>query len=559
MLSPDEVRGAGIIQARSPGVHLARRPTARSGRRREGEHRMTDNEMRLKREEFLRGAAGVIAVGSGLGLLAPRSALGALDAKKGGILQFVYSDTSAAETTDPTTQTGIAVSETSLNNVYDRLTYIHTGTWATTPRLAESWHASPDAKEWTFKLRRGVKFHNGKTLDSKDVAYSYGRILDKATGSSAYERLSSVLDPSGMKTPRTDTIVFKLKKPDAQFPVFAGLFQPGIVPAGVDPKKEAIGTGPFMLKSYDPTVGFELVRNPHYWKKGLPYLDGVRGVFIADGNTKTQAVTAGNADISDRIPFTLVNSIKKNPKLKLFMLPGAVFMDYSFDLTQDPFTDHRVAQAVKMAVDRKVLLQAALQGQGTTTGDVPELPSDPFYPPKRGVPGPDIAGAKKLLAAAGHKDGLQFTLTAGDLIGGELDMVTALKQVVAPAGIDIVINVVPNATFWSDDWLKKPAFNSYWNHRHPHEMLALLYRTGAVWNESKFSDPEVDRLTDAGAATLDPKKQRAIFQKALDLVATKSGTGTPFFATGIHVAKKRVNGIIVDPQQMFVLEGAWLS
>ena len=234
-------------------------------------------------------------------------------------------------------------------------------------------------------------------------------------------------------------------------------------------------------------------------------------------------------------------------------------MNFSLDLTQDPFTDPRIAQAIKMAVDRKAVLRAALQGQGTTTGDVPELPSDPYYPPKRGIPGANIAGAKSLLAAAGHRSGFEFTLTTGDLIGGELDMVTALKQVLAPAGINMKIDQVPVATFWSNDWLKKPAFTSYWNHRHPHEILELLYRTNAAWNESKFSDKQVDALMDAGAATRDPKKQKAAFRQALYLVATKSGVGIPFFASGIHVAKKKVNGIIVDPQQMFIMEGAWLS
>src|SRR4051794_29792086 len=123
----------------------------------------TENQHVLSRSEFLRGAAGIAAAGTGIGLLVPR-ARAAGPPRRGGTLRLVYTDTSAAETTDPTVQTGIAVSQPALNNTYDRLTYIVPGTWELRPRLATSWQASRDAKTWTFKLRKGVKFHNGKAL-----------------------------------------------------------------------------------------------------------------------------------------------------------------------------------------------------------------------------------------------------------------------------------------------------------------------------------------------------------------------------------------------------------
>src|SRR5437764_1638773 len=292
----------------------------------------------LSREEFLRGTAGLAAAGTGMGLLVP-SALARGQAKKGGTLHLVYTDTSAAETTDPTVQTGIAVSQPALNNCYDRLTYIVPGTWQVKPRLAASWKASRNAKKWTFHLRKGVKFHNGKPFTSKDVKWSFMHILDKKNGSSAYAELSAALDPSGIKTPDAHTVVFHLKKPDAQFPIFCGTYQTGIYPHGVDPKKNPIGTGPFMIKNWHPTLGWKAVRNPHYWRKGLPYLDAIQAVYISDPNTKVGAVTHGDADITDRIPLTLVKSLQHNPALKLFTLKGAVFIDYSTDHTQAPWTD----------------------------------------------------------------------------------------------------------------------------------------------------------------------------------------------------------------------------
>src|SRR5438094_3706648 len=276
-----------------------------------------------------------------------------------------------------------------------------------------------------------------------------------------------------------------------------------------------------MIKSWKPTQGWQIVRNPNYWRKGIPYLDGVRGIYIADPNTKVQAVVGGSASLSDSIPGTQIAALRKNPKVRLYVLPGGVSPDYSFDATQEPFTDPRVAQAIKLAVNRKTVLQAAVQGNGTTVGDVPELTIDPFYPPKRGVPAQNIEQAKALLKAAGKTD-VSFTLTTADVFPGEIEMAAALKQVVAPAGINITIEKYSTDTFWSDAWLHKPAFTSYWNHRHPREILTLLYKTGAVWNESKFNNAATDKLVAAGAATLSPTKQRAIFRQALFNVATES-------------------------------------
>ena len=524
----------------------------------EEEHVTADEKGLLSREEFLRGTAGLAAAGTGTGLLIP-SAFAKDDVKKGGLLRYVYTDSSAAETTDPTVQTGIAVSQVYLQNLYDRLTYIVPNVWKVLPQLAVNWQASRDAKTWTFKLRKGVKFHNGKTLDSKDVQWSFRHILDKKTGSTLYARLSSVLDPSGITTPSSDTVVFRLKKPDAFFPQLTGLFQAAIYPDGVDPKKTPIGTGPFMHVSWKPTLGWELKRNPNYWKRGLPYLDGVRAVFVADPNTKTQAVVNGSSQISDRIPFTQVASIRKNGRLKLYVLRGGISPDYSFDLTQKPFTDPRVAQAVKIAVNRRTLLQAGALANGTLVGDVPELPIDPFYPPKRGIPAQNIAEAKRLLKAAGYGDGVAFDLITSDIAVGVVDMATALKQAVAPAGITINLVKWPIDTFWSDVYLKKAAFNSFWNHRHANEIYNLLYRTNAVWNESKWSSGKTDKLVDAAGATLDPKKQRTLIRTALLEAAVKSGTGFPYFVNNVHVAKKNVMGVVPDPQYLLKLEKAWLA
>lgn len=523
---------------------------------------MSHETHRLRRDEFLRRGTGLVGAASGLGLVVPK-AFAAGEIRRGGVLQYVYTDGAATQPIDPASHTFLAQSAPIVTSVYDKLTYSDLN-WNVSLRLAERIDSSPDAKTWTFKLRRGVMFHDGSPLTSKDVAWTMRRILDPKVGSGLQARASAVLDPSGIKTPDSRTVVFKLKKPDAQFALMTSQAQVGIVQDGnTDPNKHPVGTGPFRVKAYNPSSGWQILRNPNWWRKGsgrLPYLDGVEALYIAEPTTKVQAVTNGRGHISDGVPFTAIASLQRDKRVKLAALPGVVFYNISMDSTQEPFTDPRVAQAVKAALDRKKLLSATILGHGTTTGDVPALPSSPFYPSRRGVPPQDIATAKRLLAAGGHSSGIELTLyTTQSLAPGMVEMAVAFKQIVAPAGIDVAINKYPGDTFFSDVWLKKPMFVDYWNYRHPREILSVLYKSDAPWNESKFKNRQLDTLIDAGAATVNRAKQRAIFRNALNLVANQSGTVIPFFVNRTHVMRRNVNGVQLQPQVQLNFERAWLA
>src|SRR5262249_49701171 len=148
--------------------------------------------------------------------------------------------------------------------------------------------SNADATEWTFELRDDVKWHDGKPLVSKDVAWTLMRLLDKKNGSPNYNAVKDVLDPSGIDASDPSKIVLRLKRPDALLPqlfMFDGaqIVQDGWEPDGVP--ANAIGTGPFLAKSFKPGDGFEVVRNPKYWR-GAPYLDGARSVVISDQSSK---------------------------------------------------------------------------------------------------------------------------------------------------------------------------------------------------------------------------------------------------------------------------------
>ena len=229
------------------------------------------------------------------------------------------------------------------------------------------------------------------------------------------------------------------------------------------------------------------------------------------------------------------------------------------DQTKPPFDDERVRMAIKLAVDRERVLNAAFQGYGTATSDVPVPQDDPFFPDEIGIRKQDLEQAKQLLADAGHSNGIDIELFTSQAYSGMVDLAVAFKEVVAPAGIRVKIRQWPAETFWDQVWLVKPMYTSYYTRRHPHEALSITYASKAPWNESKFKSKELDSLLARGLATADVEEQTQIYQDALAIVANEAGTSIPAFVNDLYLAKKSVEGIDLDLQNSFILRKAYLS
>ncbi len=477
--------------------------------------------------------------------------------KTGGILQFAVTDAAPDEVLDPAL-TEITDDAAIGAALYEGLVR-YDANWDVMPVLAESWDAAPDGSEWTFTLREGVKFHNGATLNAEDVGYSIGRNLDEDLGSAVFARMSGSLDKSGIKPIDDRTITFQLKRPDSLFTLAVGARQGHVVPAGTTDFSDGNGTGPFTLVSFDPGRRWEVERNPDYWNSPLPHLDGVRGVAIPEQATKVQSVVSGDSHLGDRMDAALAATVEASPNAKILVAEAQNYLVISMDSSQEPFGDPRVQLAVKLATDREKLLEIAQQGYGSVTSDVPVPADDPFFPSTVGVRTQDIEGAKRLLAEAGHPDGIDLTLYTSDVFGGLVDMAVAFKEVVAPAGIRVEVVKHPAETYWDQVWLVKPMYTSYYNRRHPNEALNLVYVSNATWNEPQYKSQKLDDLVAQGLATTDPEEQQRIYSEALELVANEAGTMIPYFINTLWPAKANLEGIILDPQRSVMFHEAWLA
>ena len=512
----------------------------------------------LRRRDLLK--AGVAAGALGLFLSPMASSLArAAEPKRGGTLRLAYTSGTVRESLDPA-RASMGNDTMYCANIYDRLVRIEND-FTVSAELAESWEASAEGSVWTFSLRDGLKFSDGTDLTTEDVAYSFTRILDKETGSPGFGVLSQTLDVAGIEVVDPRTIAFKLKATNSQFPLQIATRNFAIVKKGTTEftVETAIGSGPFRLVSFVPGESWELVRNDHYWRSGLPLLDGIRQVNIVEPATLIQSLVSGQMDVIGQVGPAQAKQVETAQDAKLVTSANSGFMYVVMDLTQAPFNDPRVVKAVKLAVDRQVLLNLVFQGYGTLTSDVNIWPDHASYPPALGLRAQDIDQSKALLAEAGYPDGLDLQLFTSPSLAGMVEMATAFGEVVKPAGIRVAIQQENAGTYWSQVWQTKPMYVSYSGTRPPVATISNLYSTTPAYAETKLNNPEIDRLLAEVRQSLDVKEQNELLQNAWQIVADESGASISFALNVLWGMRNTVEGVRTHTEDNLQFHEAYLA
>ena len=280
--------------------------------------------------------------------------------------------------------------------------------------LAEKWSVSADGLSWTFNLRKGVKFHNGQELTSKDVKFTFDRLRDPKVGAATVALFAGITE---ILTPDAGTVVFKIKQPNPDLVTNLGDYHTLIVWSGTrDFATEHIGSGAFIIDSYLPEDRMILKRNPNYWRKDakgnqLPYLDGIEYIFLAEASAQVEALRGGQVDYLLYLPSEYVKTVAADPNLVVYQKPSNTHYVVHMRSDRQPFGDVKVRQAFRAALDRKAILDGAFQGLGVTGRDTPFGPAYADYYLNVPELPRDLAKAKKLLAEAGYASGLKVTLT----------------------------------------------------------------------------------------------------------------------------------------------------
>ncbi|MFD7003552.1 ABC transporter substrate-binding protein [Streptomyces mirabilis] len=394
------------------------------------------------------------------------------------------------------------------------------------PRLATKWESDKAGKKWTFTLRDGVTFSDGTKLDAATVKASFDRLLDPKNKSAALSAFDTILGQGGVSTEGASTVVFTLKRPFSDFPylVSAGNYNAVILKkdyAG-DFTKAAIGTGPFLLKTYDVSTGATFVRNPKHWNAPKPYLDGVDVRFYADDQADVVALQSG--DIDTQIPSrpALVQPLAGTGDITVDQVKGTAVTVFTLRVDKAPFDRKEVRQAVAYGLDRPALREAIGSGVGDLGNDHLLAPLFPAAPTGIKQRAKDKAKVEELLKAAGVTGGLSFTLTFDP---PNKDYAVSIQSQLKEVGITVKLDQRTSKDFYGGDqakdtpWLFSSANLVNWAGRPvPGQFVTPMVKSGAVWNGSKYANKALDAAADAyDAATTDAerKAQADIIAKAL--------------------------------------------
>jgi peptide/nickel transport system substrate-binding protein len=412
------------------------------------------------------------------------------------------------------------------------------------PWLAESWESNDKATEWTFKVRQGVKFHDGSPLTAEDVAYTFQRLLDPKTASPAAGEIGAI-KPEAFQAVDAATVKVTLDSAIAELPSILATKHGLVVKKGAssdDIRFKPNGTGPFTLKELklgELKTTFD--KNADYWRAGLPKSSCLTVTAITEPISRVAALKSGEADVVLVVDPATIGTLKEDPDITLTKAPGGSAVTMGFFIDKPPFDNPKVREAMKLVIDRQAIVDTALLGFGIPGNDNPILPTSPdAY--RSDIKPRDVAKAKQLLAEAGHADGIAVDLHAADLMPGTMAMVQVYQQMASEAGIKVNIINEPAGEYWDTVWLKAPFAVSNWGMRTTPAALSVAYRKAAQWNETHFFRDDYDALLDKAATTLDATERRKLYQEAQRLISEEGGVLIPMFANIVAATRKGCAG-----------------
>ena len=493
---------------------------------------------------------------------APKPAAAAGTPKKGGVL--IVGATDEAASLDPHWQNALARAQRT-QIIYSYLVQADNDL-RIQPDLAEKWELSPDGKTYTFFLRKGVKFHNGRELTSEDVKYSIERIRDPNKASQG-KALMATID----SVDTSDKYVAKvmLKEPDSGLlAAFASAWGAIVAKEEVDKNggnldKADGGSGPYMIEEWIPNQSLKLKRFPEYYDKNVAHLDGITFQVIPEESSIIAQLRSGNVHLTALKDNKNYQVVKDVPNLEAIRGTRLGYDYLNIDNQREPFNKLEVRQALQYALDREEFLAVCTSGLGQLISPVPPALKDYALDPKS-LPEykQDLNKAKELLAKAGVPDGFKTSI---EIIPQFATMVTG-AQVLADQlkkfGIEVEIK-----QFEYGVWLER--FNTHqfemaWNvtggNADPDPLLRSRLHSKVGSNQNNSTDTEIDKLLEEGKLIADLAKRKEHYANVQKVLVQKAPQIWMFSSDLVHVMKKTVKGYESHPSSFFQgLATTWLD
>jgi peptide/nickel transport system substrate-binding protein len=407
-----------------------------------------------------------------------------------------------------------------------------------TPELSEGWESSPDVKTWAFDLRKGVEFHNGKTMDSADVVESFMYHLKPDSKSTAKGILKSIKE---VKADGKYKVIFTLDGGSADFPFVLSDSRLSIVPAGTTDYNTGIGTGGYSLVSFEPGVKFTGKRFPNYWKKDRAHFAEVEIITINDLSARTNALRSKRVDAINNCDYKTIGLFEKMPGIQSIISTGTRHYTYPMLTNTAPYDNYDVRMALKLAIDREQILKSVFRGFGKVGNDHPIGPSQRFFASELPQRQYDPDKARFLMKKAGM-EGHKFVLTTSTGVGEvSVDAALLYKEHAKKAGIDIEVSKAPADGYWKNIWIKKPWASGRWGGRPTEDwMFSTAYAAGVPWNETLWENKRFNELLVAARGELDNAKRREMYVEMQRIVNDDGGVVAFVFPSDLHAATDKV-------------------
>jgi peptide/nickel transport system substrate-binding protein len=410
--------------------------------------------------------------------------------------------------------------------------------------LAESWEASDDVKQWTFKIRKGVRFHDGKEMTPDDVLATFKRHSDPNAKSGALGVMENIAE---MKVDG-DNLVVTLNNADADLPLLLSDYHLVIQPnGGADAPDAGIGTGPYKIEANEPGVRHLATKFADHWRDDVGFVDTVEILVMNDNTARMSALQSGQVHIINRVEPKTVALLEGMGGVVIERVPSKGHYVFIMHCNTPPFDNNDLRMALKLAIDREAMVNQILQGYATVGNDFPISKSYPYFPadiPQRAY---DPEEAKSYYQKSGHS-GPILLRTSEVAFPGAVDAAVLYQQQAAAAGIQIEVQREPGDGYWDQVWNVQPFCASYWGGRPTQDsMYSTAYYSKADWNDTRFFREDFDKMLLEARGELDQARRTQLYHDMALMVRDEGGLILPMFNDFIDAHGENVMGWVPDP------------